>query len=57
MATGWKPRKNLKLTMNNVFPINFSHSLVDELVKELVKQKSKNASKYVLVYLGIYVLI
>lgn len=41
MANGWKPKKNCKANLNNVFSVNYDQYVVDEIVKELYKNKRK----------------
>jgi hypothetical protein len=55
MANGWKPKKNSKKNVNNVFSLNYIDYSVDEMVKELLRNKKKY--KYSVVYLGIEMFI
>lgn len=41
MACGWKPKRNNKSNLGNVFSINYDQYAVDEIVKELYKSKGK----------------
>lgn len=50
MANGWKPKKGCKVSLNNVFSINYDQYVVDEIAKELYKNKRKY--KETLAYLG-----
>lgn len=50
MANGWKPKRNCRANLGNVFPINYSESIVDEIVKELYRKKPKTKDR--LIYLG-----
>lgn len=33
MANGWKPKRSNKLSVNNVFSINYEQLVVDEIVR------------------------
>ena len=50
MVSGWKPKRNSKIMINNVFSIRYEQYVVDDIVKELYKHKAKHKEK--LVYLG-----
>ena len=50
MANGWKPKKGCKVSLNNVFSINYDQYVVDEIAKGLYKSKRKY--KEMLAYLG-----
>lgn len=50
MANGWKPKKGCKVSLNNVFSINYDQYVVDEIAKGLYKNKRKY--REILAYLG-----